>query len=457
MDLLLNWLLQGVLVAIAASAALRLMTTFPAPARYRIICVAYLLVLALPAIPLVSIAAIDVLAVDPATSAGRPVLTMPAAWWTSPAVAAGLWITWSAVHAVQFVSGVAAVRQAKRESRPCPVDLLARLPHWSQVHATGRPTRVVLSNHVRFAAVIGCGSPVIALAPSLIEQLSAADLDRVLVHEWAHVQRRDDVMQFVQQITRAVVGWHPAAWWLERQLEFEREAACDQVAVAITGSAKRYAACLTALAVLPHPSVRSLPALAAVSPSGLRRRLVRILALPSARTTPPRRAATLCADVALAALALAVTNVRAVAPETTWTAAQMVAPPEINDRAVIEVSATFVAAVPATPRVQSDPAPVLRPDRPSPSAALELDVPRPDAEARPNQESAPTMLPAVPLQSQEWTAGVAVAQPSAPPPAAAPWTVASDAGIAIGKSSRTAGIATAGFFTRVGKKIAASF
>jgi hypothetical protein len=39
----------------------------------------------------------------------------------------------------------------------------------------------------------------------------------------------------------------------------------------------------------------------------------------------------------------------------------------------------------------------------------------------------------------------------------APWTQAADAGVAIGRASQTAGVKTAGFFSRLGKKIARSF
>ena len=34
----------------------------------------------------------------------------------------------------------------------------------------------------------------IAVAPSLVETLDTDELDRVLIHEWAHVQRRDDLV-----------------------------------------------------------------------------------------------------------------------------------------------------------------------------------------------------------------------------------------------------------------------
>jgi hypothetical protein len=47
---------------------------------------------------------------------------------------------------------------------------------------------------------------------------------------------------------------------------------------------------------------------------------------------------------------------------------------------------------------------------------------------------------------------------SAPPEdAQTPWGAAADAGTAVGRSSRKAGVATGSFFSRLGKKIAGSF
>ncbi|HVH28740.1 MAG TPA: M56 family metallopeptidase [Vicinamibacterales bacterium] len=480
MDDLLNWMVQGLLVALAAAAGLRVMPASPAAARYGFIWAASLLVLALPAFPLVPMDAIDVSAVALASITADPVLTVPAAWWTSHAVLTILLIVWSSVHGVQLVAGAVALHRARRQSRPCPRDVLTRLPHWSRVSATGRSTRVVLSNHVRFAAVLGCGRPIIALAPGIVEQLSAADLDRVLVHEWAHVQRRDDVTQFAQRIVRAIVGWHPAAWWLERQADFEREAACDEIAVAVTGSPKRYAACLATLAALPQAAVHSPPALAAVTSSGLRRRFVRILALPSVGAAPPRRAATVGAAAALAALALPVANVRAVASAPTWTTLPPIARPVFTEvAAAIGVHTTSVSVVPAASRQSQVAPPAPRPNQHTEPAGRGRDE-SPDRAAPATIEPPPTpTIPSVPLSSLEWIQGAtvsteiapstqaAVGLDSAPSPASTPtrvaenapalWTVAADAGVAVGRSSQNAGLAAAGFFTRFGTKIARSF
>jgi hypothetical protein len=53
------------------------------------------------------------------------------------------------------------------------------------------------------------------------------------------------------------------------------------------------------------------------------------------------------------------------------------------------------------------------------------------------------------------------APPSNPQPvnpqAVSPWGAAADAGVSVGRASQKTAVATAGFFSRLGKKIAGSF
>jgi len=46
---------------------------------------------------------------------------------------------------------------------------------------------------------------------------------------------------------------------------------------------------------------------------------------------------------------------------------------------------------------------------------------------------------------------------TAKPNDATPWGAAADTGVAVGRASQKAAVATAGFFSRLGKKIAGSF
>ena len=56
-----------------------------------------------------------------------------------------------------------------------------------------------------------------------------------MLHELAHVARRDGWLGLWQRIAEAVLALHPAAWWVSRQIEVERESACDDWAVEHAG------------------------------------------------------------------------------------------------------------------------------------------------------------------------------------------------------------------------------
>ena len=467
MDVVLNWFTQGVIVAILTAAALRLIPRSHAQARYAVLWTAYLLVLVLPIVPVVLTIASGGPTVDLVPPVAGPVMTMPAAWWTSSAVATGLWMTWFYVQAALLAVSVISVRNARRSGRDCPASVLAQLPNWSRVSATGRRARVILSGEVRAAAVLGCGAPAIAVAPALVEQLSDTDLDRVLVHEWAHVHRRDDVAQLAQRIVHTVIGWHPAAWWLEQQLEFEREAACDEVAVSVTGSAKGYATCLAMLASRPELKPRRVAALGASS-SRLHERIVRILSAPRDRVGRSWRAMTIATGGGLLACTLVVANLQFVESAVSSAVAASLSLPRVE-------SVVTQLAVVSRPAVTTEPGPGPRAARRQGSPANQIPAPPPESSPRVNEDVKPGVKPDVeegsaepltspaesaplPLQASALPVVLAAlpeARSAAEPPA--PWTQAADVGVVVGRASRDAGVATAGLFTRFGKSLASTF
>ena len=94
------------------------------------------------------------------------------------------------------------------------------------------------------ATVLGLQRPCIALPRALLEALTIGELDQVILHEHAHVQRRDDWLRLVQTLLLSALWVHPAALFVSRALNREREMACDEWVVARTGSPKAYARCL---------------------------------------------------------------------------------------------------------------------------------------------------------------------------------------------------------------------
>lgn len=470
----LNWVGQGTMVALATFALLRALDKSRAGARCTLCWTAILAILVLPFLSLARWTA----TAQPQASLDSPLATgaiiaLPAGWWTMLSTVVALWLLWVSVFSVRSTCALLAVRAARRRCRQFPSEVESALHHWSIAKCGGRRTRLALSAEAGSAAVLGCGSPIIAVAPWLVDHLTAEELDRVVMHEWAHVQRRDDFLNVVQLGIRAVAGWHPAIWWLNRQLVIEREVACDERVVGLTGSPKAYATSLTRVASLASIARTHVMAVGALSSSALRMRIVRIVSR-SRRLSPRMSAAAVMAASALLAVVSVnlggvrligvATPIRTVDQVTNVVAANVLTPVETPRAAQ---AGTGARSRPRSIPSQRDEIPLLALGSPT-HLSVEQVVPQmgervSEQIVEPVGESA---LMAAPLPANTGTLGLApsglVPGPGTHQTATitrplSPWARAANAGTAIGKGSQKAGVATATFFNRVGQKIGRSF
>lgn len=97
---------------------------------------------------------------------------------------------------------------------------------------------------------IGIWRPTILFPLGLEDQLSEDELDHVALHELGHLRRWDDWTRLAQRLAEAMLFLQPAVHLIGRRLNLEREIACDDRVVAVTGKPKPYASCLTRLAEL---------------------------------------------------------------------------------------------------------------------------------------------------------------------------------------------------------------
>jgi beta-lactamase regulating signal transducer with metallopeptidase domain len=454
MDALLNWVWQGAALAGALFVMLLALERARANVRYIVCWAALAAIVTLPALPWIRLsgASIDALR----GSQGDAMVSLPDTWWTSTVVLLGIWLLWITVHSARFVAAVAGIRHARAHSVPFPSHLRAQLPQWDRVSNTGRRATLVVCESVATAALLGCGAPMIAVAPALVETLDPDELDRILIHEWAHVQRRDDLVNIVQIVIRTVAGWHPALWWIDRRLQIEREIACDEITVAMTGSPKTYAECLVKLASL-RPAARPLQGAPAVlTASSLRARIVKIVSVH--RSIAPLWSASIAVAIVavVSVLSIGLAGVKLV--ETTVLGLPLIAPPPINTTVRRVTPVTVPLPSPDTRTTGARPTLSRRAPRghtqmqpaslPQPHVRSEEPVTFESAQALDSRAiPGSTNLPDSPPQRSEIAA-------DKPP---APWTAAAGGGAAIGRKSKDAGIATAGFFSRFARRVAGSF
>jgi HEAT repeat protein/beta-lactamase regulating signal transducer with metallopeptidase domain len=79
------------------------------------------------------------------------------------------------------------------------------------------------------------------IVPSEARDWSSERVEAVLHHEFAHIKRRDILVQLLAQLACCLYWLNPLVWILERRMFIERERACDDIAVGQRLKASDYA------------------------------------------------------------------------------------------------------------------------------------------------------------------------------------------------------------------------
>jgi bla regulator protein blaR1 len=229
-----------------------------------------------------------------------------------------LWLAGVAGLSLRALGGWYLVQSGgRRDTVAVPADLLRRCRGLQGRLAITSPVRFLLSRRIDVPMVIGCLRPVILIPVSALAGLSPQQLDALILHELAHIRRLDTVTNLLLVAVETVLFYHPAVWWVSRQVRIEREHCCDDFAVAACGDAGLYVAALTSL-----ETSKAAGALALAANGGrLRTRVARLLDAPSGSAV-----FSLSAVTGLALLGLVAASVAIAAPAPHATGATAIKP-----------------------------------------------------------------------------------------------------------------------------------
>lgn len=175
---------------------------------------------------------------------GPVALAQPSAAWL---VLAGAWTTGTLIVLGRALVAHARVVHAARQALDAPAWARALLASFAR-----RPPRLVVGNPAVGPHVVGLLRPIIVVPPALLED--RALLLPALLHELAHIRRRDSLGRMVQLVAVAVFFFWPLVRLASRRLDLAREAACDAWALDTSEVARpAYARLLVRMAQLRAP------------------------------------------------------------------------------------------------------------------------------------------------------------------------------------------------------------
>lgn len=145
-----------------------------------------------------------------------------------------IWFIVFAFKSFQATAGFLYIQKIKkrnthplRESWKLRFDMLAKKLKISQ------SIWVIESEQVLVPMVIGFLKPMVIIPFGIFINLPETQIEAILLHELAHIKRRDYLVNLIQIFCENVFFFNPALLWLSGLIKEEREHCCDDLAIAV--------------------------------------------------------------------------------------------------------------------------------------------------------------------------------------------------------------------------------
>jgi beta-lactamase regulating signal transducer with metallopeptidase domain len=149
----------------------------------------------------------------------------------------GAWLVGVVLLSLRPLAGLLVVYRLRRHAlSPLPAPIVISAERLAARMKLRRVVRFAQSSLVQVPAVVGYLKPLVILPASALTGLTTEQLETVLAHELAHVRRHDYLVNLIQTVIEALFFFHPAMWWVSRQIRQERENCCDDLAASVCGN-----------------------------------------------------------------------------------------------------------------------------------------------------------------------------------------------------------------------------
>jgi bla regulator protein BlaR1 len=189
-----------------------------------------------------------------------------------------IWFLTICAKSVQLVVGLLGIRRLKRvDINPANLYWTSKMQQLSNQLKIKEAVTLLESGLAKVPMVIGHLKPVILIPIGLLTALTTEEVEAILVHELAHIKRRDYLVNLLQSLVEIIFFFNPAVLWISQLIKTERENCCDDLAMAQSSSKVNYIRALVSC----NEYQLAVPAYAVAFPGGKSSLLDRVKRLAS--------------------------------------------------------------------------------------------------------------------------------------------------------------------------------
>ncbi|WP_395739082.1 M56 family metallopeptidase [Prosthecobacter sp.] len=162
-------------------------------------------------------------------------------WWSLRQMLCVLWLGGAgAVLSVMVVLHLRLKRRIRKDASEAFSELRAVMDEACNLAGVRRAPRLLVTDAVRAPSLFGVLNPVILLPRQVAAGRDAAALKLILLHELAHLKRRDLWAQILASCVLALHWYNPMVWVAARRLRTEAEMAADAHALRCTDATEAH-------------------------------------------------------------------------------------------------------------------------------------------------------------------------------------------------------------------------
>ncbi|WP_192821555.1 M56 family metallopeptidase [Rufibacter sp. LB8] len=142
------------------------------------------------------------------------------------------WFVVFAVKCLQLVGGLHYLVRLRKENVSVPaVAWQQKLEQLAALLRLNVPVTLLESGLVQVPLVIGFLKPLVLVPVGMLAQVPMDQVEAILLHELAHIRRRDYLVNLLQTFAEVLFFFNPAVLWLSARIRQERENCCDDLAI----------------------------------------------------------------------------------------------------------------------------------------------------------------------------------------------------------------------------------
>ena len=198
--------------------------------------------------PLAAVLSGAVAPADGATAAALP--------WNPQTIVVAAWLVGVLALSLRLAGGWIVTRRfiaRTRDRASSEIRWLAR--RIGDRLAVSRDFEILISPAITVPMLVGWMAPVVILPTAALSGLAPAQVEALIAHELAHVRRHDYLVNLLQSALETLLFFHPAVWWVSRDVREAREHCCDDLVVGLCDRVVYASALADLAAIVRGPSL----------------------------------------------------------------------------------------------------------------------------------------------------------------------------------------------------------